>query len=94
MHLPFYRVHVTNVYKRWPVVLVREDELVIVSVVENSGQKVKYDARDNEEGPKDTLLGSKPVYIFDRLLQILVSSIGAILECAPLSSFNPRSVLL
>jgi hypothetical protein len=78
MHLPFYRVHVTNAYKQWPVALVREDELVIVSGVENSAQKVKYDAKDSEVDPKDILLQSKPVYIFDRLLQTLVSSAGAI----------------
>jgi len=71
MHLPSYRVHVANAYKPWPVALVREDEPVIVSVVENSAQKVKYDARDSEVDPKDTLLQSKPVYIFDRLCQAL-----------------------
>ena len=80
MHLPFYRVHVANAYRRWPVVPVREDEPVIVSVVENSAQKVKYDARDNEVDPKDTLPQSKPVYIFDHLPQILVSSTEQSLE--------------
>jgi len=96
MHLPFCRVRVANAYKQWPVALVREDEPVVVLVVENSVQKVKYDARDNEVDPKDTLLQSKPIYIFDRLLQTLVSSTERFLEpeCAPLSSFKPRSVLL
>jgi hypothetical protein len=74
MHLPFCRVHVANAYKQWPVVLVREDELVVVLGVENSAQKVKYDAKDSEVDPKDTLQQSTLVYIFDRLLQTLVSS--------------------
>jgi hypothetical protein len=69
MRLPFCRVHAANAYKQWPVALVREDERVIVSVVENSVQMVKYDARDSEVDPKDTLLQLKPVYIFDRLYQ-------------------------
>ena len=95
MHLPFYRVHVANAYKQWPVALVREDELVIASGVENSAQKVKYDAKDNEVDPRDIPLQLKPVYIFDRLLQTLVSSTGSnLLKCTPLSSFSPRSVLL
>jgi len=72
MHLPFYRVHVANAYKQWPVALVREDELVVVSEAESSGQKVKYDAKDSEVDPKDILLQSKPVYIFDRLCQALI----------------------
>ena len=67
MRLPSYRVHVANAYRRWPVALFHEDELVIVLVVENSVQKVKYDARGSEVDPKDILLESKPVYIFDRL---------------------------
>lgn len=77
MHRPFYRVHVANAYKQWPVALVREDEPVIVSGAENSALKVKYDAKDSEADPKDILLQSKPVYIFDRLLQALVSSAEA-----------------
>lgn len=74
MHLPFYRVHVANAYKQWPVALVREDELVVVSGAENSALKVKYDVKDSEVDPKDTLLRSTPVYIFDHLRQKLVSS--------------------
>ena len=71
-HPPFYRVHVANAYKQWPVALVREDELVVVSGAENSAQKVKYAAEDSEVDPKGILLQSKPVYIFDRLPQMLV----------------------
>ena len=78
MHLPFYRVHVANAYKQWPDARVREDELVMVSGAENSAQKVTYDAKDSEVDPKDILLRSKPVYIFDRLPQTLAFFTGTI----------------